>query len=398
MRKNKKSVTLKTTKKTPLRHKQNTVSLYRKSIDYLTLRLKENSVFLKNIAWLVENNNTKHLDHGFTIKYISNVYGDRLRRFDILSETWEMLAQLRLRNPAKTPPPVEFKSEFHDKPIFINLPTPNEPQVFTEIEFVWLFFLAYSDYLPYFLELLEFNPTAQKTVSRIDYCFDICWIDCHSFLKKYFTNFKEVRTHKVDGRDTWQMIKTDRIELATYNKLLDIIENGKLKIVSEWLNPYQRYFDPWKPITRIEYRKNAKSCKELPDSSLNGILAVIESHACDYVNDNFKIDFRELSWTKKYIPVNQTVESYDRNTDPLIASKVKERLYRSSKMAESCLKSYSELTSKEEMFNELYSKYWTELLLHGFRIFNESSIPAHASTIWELQNIFSLPEYSSNLQ
>ncbi len=57
-------------------------------------------------------------------------------------------------------------------------------------------------------------------------------------------------------------------------------------------------------------------------------------------------------------------------------------------MYEAYMDSYSSITSRQELFKTLFDRYGTDLLMYGFRLFEDEPIPASTSTFYELESIF----------
>jgi hypothetical protein len=306
-----------------------------------------------------------------------------------------MIAQIHLKMPS-TKPPLVIKtiSPLSGEEVEYSIPQAEPDKIFSEIEFVGLFCMAYQDFLPYFLGLLEFNPDVPRLVSRIDYRFDIQGIDCHDFLKKYVRYRNRVKNFVTEGRETWRCSVTETTQFAIYNKTLDIIDNNKLEIVALGERPYLPYMQSTKPITRLEYRKKAKGIKDLVDSSLNALLKSVETDAADYINANTgdKFDIWKLTESKRYVhDVELTADHYDRNTDEVSRAVMKRILNRSILMATSYLKTYRKHTSEDAMFEELYRVYGMKLLLKGFEVFSDKEIPAELTDVYQLKKLYADP-------
>ncbi len=371
------------------------ITLFSKNIDYLTLRISETSAFARQISGLVENNAEKFLDHGFRLVFRGYAKSNRIKLYDIQSETEKMIAQIHLKMPS-TKPPLVIKtiSPLSGEEVEYSIPQAEPDKIFSEIEFVGLFCMAYQDFLPYFLGLLEFNPDVPRLVSRIDYRFDIQGIDCHDFLKKYVRYRNRVKNFVTEGRETWRCSVTETTQFAIYNKTLDIIDNNKLEIVALGERPYLPYMQSTKPITRLEYRKKAKGIKDLVDSSLNALLKSVETDAADYINANTgdKFDIWKLTESKRYVhDVELTADHYDRNTDEVSRAVMKRILNRSILMATSYLKTYRKHTSEDAMFEELYRVYGMKLLLKGFEVFSDKEIPAELTDVYQLKKLYADP-------
>lgn len=364
-------------KKTQKCVKTNSLSVYYKGIDYLTVRISDKTELAQTLYWLVENSNTYVLKDGIHITYFWNVNGNRLKVLHVLSETSQIIATIHLK-----------------------LPKPNDKKtVYSDIEFTGLFFTSYSDLLPYFFELFEINPHTQKIVSRIDYCIDFQWINAHDFSKRYSRNQKKTKEVKVRGITTWYYLKSDRHEIAVYNKMLDIIDKKKYEIVARWELPYACYKNADQPpITRIEYRKNSKGIKELADSSLNSLFEHIHQYAIDHFEENFSFSFSYLLGNeRKPFPEKRTTlwvnwekddEYFSTARDLLVAETIQQKKDRSRIMYEAYMDSYTSIASRDDLFRSLFQRYWTELLMYGFRLFEDEPLPVSAFTAFELEMIF----------
>lgn len=142
--------------------------------------------------------------------------------------------------------------------------------VFNDIELQGNFFQAYwerfSDLLMYF----GIDEEKDGICSRLDYRIDVPDIEVKKVYMEVKKYDKKLRTQDTEWETSWFMRKTDGIEWVCYNKRLDILEKReKANFVDiKWRKPFQKYIDYQWLITRIEYRKLARSMRKWENNSI----------------------------------------------------------------------------------------------------------------------------------
>lgn len=310
--------------------------LFYENIDFLTVRLGVSET-LETLNWLVENSDIFPLDFWFKIQFFGLVAGSQLKVLHILDEQNNLIAYIHIKQPS----------------------TKKNRNFFSDIEFVGLFWVFYQEYFPYFLELFAIDPTKNKIVSRIDYCFDILGLTVADLIPYTKTKYKKSHIIRYGDTPTYTNTKVKRHELCLYDKKLDILEKNKhkLKDNSDKL-PFRKYIRETSPITRIEFRKKSEAINELVDSSINWLLQYIRQQACDYFSSLYDLDFQVILHNLG-CPLDRTDKPERIDTLVRWISAEKSGLY--LKMAFAYAENYTMIKSEREYFIRLIQHYGERL-------------------------------------
>lgn len=147
---------------------------YYANVDYLTIKLVENTEIVKTLRGITEQSPTYLFECGdFKIEFESILYSGQLsvlRLYDIKNNK---LGCIHLRNESfVTVSPAIYDD---DGEIIFRAVTKKKTNknVATDIEFTGDFWKLYREYFPYFCREFEIDINKEKNVTRLDYCMDI---------------------------------------------------------------------------------------------------------------------------------------------------------------------------------------------------------------------------------
>ncbi len=249
--------------------------------------------------------------------------------------------------------------------------------VIDSIEFKWLFFKSYLNYLQMFFDYFDVDTKKQDILKRLDYCIDIKGIEVfmlYDYLKLKYQiskNYEALHATDVKELNNWSSIKYWRQEtyknftsndndLKLYDKILDLISPKKIKRKVNWVNPYQDYIDSDVPITRIEVKK--KNFKSFRDNSIDWMFQNIEALFFDYLLRFLNIDLSlyvwqdiNLNWKKIFLAKEEKSKS----------------LYHSMIMAKAYLENIKNLSSDHKLHRFLFDNYPDLRFINPFDLFDE---------------------------
>lgn len=232
--------------------------VFYENIDFLTLRMRSDDFYF--LSGLVSNSSDVCLDFGFKISYFWEIEWGNLKVFWVLDSYGNKVACFRW-----------LKRDYNGK-----------KALFSEVDFVGIFWAVYEEYFDYFLKLLNIDRFQNKIVSRFDYSVDIKGVSVSQIVDYLKKDFKDSRDRKKWKIVTWRIFETPRVKVAVYNKKLDILDKRKNRFDFDYLNPFSKYLSSEYesvPITRVEYRKFARGCRELDNSSVDFIMKHARSYA-----------------------------------------------------------------------------------------------------------------------
>lgn len=240
--------------------------VFYENIDFLTLRMRSDDFYF--LSGLVSNSSDVCLDFWFKISYFWEIEWWNLKVFWVLDSYWNKVACFRW-----------LKRDYNGK-----------KALFSEVDFVGIFWAVYEEYFDYFLKLLNIDRFQNKIVSRFDYSVDIKGVSVSRIVDDLKKEMKDSRDRKKWKIVTWRIFETPRVKVAVYNKKLDILDKRKNRFDFDCLNPFSKYLiSEYEsiPITRVEYRKFARWCRELDNSSVDFIMKNGRSYAWDYFSQIF---------------------------------------------------------------------------------------------------------------
>lgn len=338
--------------------KKYSIKIIDNRIDYLTLKIwvkNSNTINLENYLSLVydyetiqnKQNKIEHLQNiNISDKfYIINnwlAFWNQKKIYSIYDKDKNKIAQLILKNES-------------------NLK--KNRNVINSLEFKWLFFKCYKEYLQDFFLFFWISTKDKDIIKRIDYCIDLQWIEVFElleYLKDIYKKSKNVNSLTATDKKILQENNSDITywraityknffsnynDLKIYDKILDILENYKNRKVN-WKNPYADYLSSDFPITRIELKK--KKFTNLTDNSIKWVFQNIESLFFDYLLRFFVINLsfyiwinNTLNWKKVFLAKEQKSKS----------------LFHSITMALAYLNNIKELAWENELYKFLYKNF-----------------------------------------
>lgn len=312
----------------------NNIDIFYEWIDFLTLRIDRlHNSFSFTCLGIVENSPILVLDHGFRFIFLDIKRGWKIKILQLQDSKNNNLWEVRL----------VVKKDHKDFTLF------------DELEFTSTFFTMYPHYLDYFLLLFDIDTKKNKTISRIDYCIDII-----NYTTQECFNLSKMKPKKhfpvvQDMQYTYFRFENQRHKLVFYNKRLDTLDKNKHKLEDMYGNkPFKKYTIWDFPITRIEYRKNSQSFRDIENNFIDWVLSNIRTMAIQYTNIYLEFDLPStpIPYNKKNIIKKDVIFQYE------ISRKSDLSLSRAS----SYLDSYRDLNTENEIFYFLEKKYWYRLL------------------------------------
>lgn len=311
--------------------------VYYENIDYLTLKLREDLDILKTLNWLCHNSHEYYLDNDFKIIFTDWGYWKQLKYYKIVDSYLNEVCNIKIKQPT------EKKNR----------------NVYSAIEFNWIFFKSYYEYLDYILSLFSMDREKQNIVKRIDYCIDWWNVEVKDFIKYYKNKQKKDYWVWVWKELTYKNIKLDRHELVLYNKKLDILEKGKHKTQANWEYIYRQYIKEDFPITRLEYRKKSRALRELTDNSINALFNYCKQYTLDYFNKFYDLDIIEIyTETSSFSRLDRP-----KRKDKLVTNITNKKIGLYLSMANAYMDNYTSIKSEKHFFQKLYEKYWDRIAL-----------------------------------
>lgn len=317
---------------------------YYSNIDYLTIKLVENTDIVKTLHWLTENSPNYLIDcGGFKIQYESVLFGGQLTVLRLYDDKGNKLGCIHLKNNV-------LRSDGMQK---------QNKNVATNVEFTGDFWKLYGEYFPFFCDFFGIDVEKEKNVTRLDYCIDIAWIDVDEVYKKYRAPFdvwlwKDGQGFYLGNVLTGWTDKSDRHEMAIYNKKLDILKKNKHNIetlIGE--KPYMQYIKETFPITRFEYRATSRSLREA-SASVNYCIQYGRQLACSYASRFYMLDLTVFfeDFKRFDFPVR---------SDPLISVMLGKKAYMASCMIKAYCSSLRDYKTEAHVFELLYQMYGDRL-------------------------------------
>lgn len=310
------------------------------NIDFLTVKLSKAHPTLSTLNGIVINSDTMPLDFGpFKVQYFGMLAGDQLKVLNVTDTAGNTLVTIHILQ----------ETEKKNK------------NVSTDAEFVGLFWTAYQEYFPAFCDWLWIDTFKTGLVTRIDYCVDIAGIHSSQLLNLAYERRKRRKSFFVGNLETWRIIDNARHSIVVYDKKLDILDKNKHKIIlPNDTRPFRKYLDPLYPIARVEFRKKARSIREIWDSSIYSLSKCIKQQFADHFWKNFDFDlqtfFEEQSWfDRKRVPKKE---------DPISTAKMKEKSEFYLRMFFAYADNYSLLNSEKKLFHELFFRYGSRITEH----------------------------------
>lgn len=366
--------------------------VYRKSIDWMTIRLSENSEIVKILdrhdMYTDEKTSRMPILWGiFYIQYFDMVMNGLLKVYHIKdSENNKQVGCIHIRQ----------ESEKKTK------------NVFTDIELVWHFWTCYTYTFERILKFFNIQKTSRNIVSRIDYAIDFDGPEVKDFTRyereskkresaqnamtlladfkfsqdgeflmipksemekiKEIMDTTKVKRANYGERDTYKGIQNERNELYIYDKKLDILDKEKYKLhitdreTGEIEYPYLEVMKESKNITRIEYKKKARSLREMVENSINEVLEKIEDMAIDYMEDYYDLDFRYLVGRERTKIVKSQEMKEKAYVDQCMKGIIKKKSSLSLAMFRSYAEKYIMFKNEKDFFGQLYSIFWERLV------------------------------------
>jgi len=329
-----------TQSKTTIQHTNEILKLnpfvYYENIDFLTIRLPDWLDILNTLNWLCENSNEYLLNFWFKITFFDWWFWKQLKYYKIIDSENNIICNIKIKQPT------EKKNR----------------NVYTAIEFDWLFFKAYFDYFDYILWIFDIDRNKNDIVKRIDYCIDWWNLEVKDFMKYYKNKMKKDYAVWIWNEPTYKNIKLDRHELVLYNKKLDILEKNKHKTKVNWKNIYKHYITQDFSITRLEYRKKSRAIRELTNNSINALFKYSKQYCLDYFNKFYDLDIIEVYKETSKFERHKRPERKDILVTNITSKKIS--LYLS--MASAYMDNYTSIKTESLFFEKLYEKYWDRIL------------------------------------
>ncbi len=310
--------------------------VYYENIDFLTVKLPYWLEILKTLNWLCSNSNEYNLDFGFKITFFDWGFWKQLKYYKILDNQNNIVCNIKIKQ----------KTEKKNR------------NVYTAIEFDWLFFKSYFHYFDYILSIFDIDRNKNDIVKRIDYCIDFWNIEVKDFIKSYKNKQKKEYGVWIWNELTYKNIKLDRHELVLYNKKLDILEKNKHKTKVDWKYPYKQYIKENFPITRLEYRKKSRALRELTNNSINALFKYVKQYSLDYFNKFYDLNIIEV------YKETSTFERFKRpeRKDILVTQITNKKLWMYLSMANAYMDNYTAIKNEKAIFQKLHDKYWDRIL------------------------------------
>lgn len=310
--------------------------VYYENIDFLTIKLPEWLEILNTLNWLCPNSSEYILEFWFKITFFDWWFWKQMKYYKIIDRENNIICNIKIKQ----------KTEKKNR------------NVYTAIEFDWLFFKSFFEYFDYFLEIFDIDKNKNEIVKRIDYCIDWWNLEVKDFIKYYKNKQKKDYGVWIWNELTYKNIKLDRHELVLYNKKLDILEKNKHKTKVDWNYPYKQYIKEEFPITRLEYRKKSRAIRELTNNSINALFKYVEQYALDYFNKFYDLDIIEVyKETSKF----ERIKRPERK-DILVTWITKKKLNLYLSMANAYMDNYTSIKTESLFFEKLHEKYWDRIL------------------------------------
>lgn len=336
--------------------KKEGISIFYKSIDYLTLKIKEKNLNISEIEeklYLPQNSYDVHqwvkqkidiLDKFFLV-FQWLVFWNKKKIYDLYDQDLNKLWQLTLKNE-------NIK----------NIPK----NVIDNIELSGLFFTSYRSSLDDILKYFKISSSEQWVLKRIDYCVDLIWLEVFQFLDKYLLDIHKENEDFVNltGLDykklidwhknfnywkcrTWFKKNSEANNFRVYDKILDCVKND-LKLKVNWENPYKKYIDSDSPILRIEIQKKSQWLKHLKNNSLNFLIENIDSLFWDHLKRYFE---------KKFFDLDFDYDSINWKQLHLAKQEKDKRIWHIYKMARAYLRSIQQIEWEKQLHRFIYDEY-----------------------------------------
>lgn len=336
--------------------KKQDISLFYKSIDFLTLKIKEKNLNISEIEeklYLPQNSFDVYqwvkqkidILYKFFLVFQWLVFWNKKKIYDLYDQDLNKLWQLTLKNE-------NIK----------NIPK----NVIDSLELSSLFFSSYRSSLYDILKYFKISSNEQWVVKRIDYCVDFKWLEVFQFTEKYLKEIHKKNKEyiwltwldkkKLNEWHTelnyWKVTTylryfTEKNTLRIYDKVLDCVDND-LKRKVNWENPYKKYIDSDLPILRIEIQKKSQSLKHLKNNSLNFLIENIDSLFWDYLKRYFEEKFFDLDFDYNSINWKQL---------HLAKQEKDKRIWHIYKMARAYLKSIQQIEWEKQLHRFIYDEY-----------------------------------------
>jgi hypothetical protein len=310
--------------------------VYYENIDFLTIKLPDNLKIIQILNGLCCNSHEYILDFWFKINFFDRWFWKQLKYYKLLDKENNEICNIKVKQ----------KTEKKNR------------NVYTCIEFNWIFFKSYFDYFNYILEIFEIDRNKNEIVKRIDFCIDWWNLEVKDFMKYYKNKQKKEYWVWIWNELTYKNIKLDRHELVLYNKKLDILEKNKhkTKVNSEY--PFKQYLKEEFPITRLEYRKKSRAIRELTNNSINALFKYSKQYALDYFNKFYDLDIIEIY---KETSCFDRIKRPERK-DVLVTTITNKKISLYLSMANAYMDNYTLLKSELLFFEKLHEKYWERIL------------------------------------
>ena len=332
------------------------VGLYYSNIDYMTIKLADNSTIIQNLREMSPERDRKVIREGeFIIRFESIIYGWSWTVLRIYDNKGNKIWCIHIKN--------EVLKEDGTKKTNTNIST--------DVEFTGDFWKMYSDQFPFFCDYFGIDPKKEWLVKRMDYCIDIGGIDCNDFfnfyrrtdLEKNWSMNQSPAFYLWDRLTSWTDM-TDRHELQIYNKKIEILNplKNKQKIkTNSWEKPYLKYIREDFEITRIEYRSMSRAMRE-SKWSINYCFEYAQQLMVSYIKKYYLLDIWLLfsDFTNKKFP---------RKKDKLVSNIVGKKAYMAGRMIEAYCDNLRDYRSEKHVFDLLQKIYGDRLQDHLFRNF-----------------------------
>lgn len=251
------------------------MKLLSKKIDFLTLRLTENTPIFQKLVSLVENADSWACgDSPFVFRSLGVMESGQRKWLMLYDSENNPVATVRLRLG-------------NSQKVNRNFPS--------DVQFNGTFWNYYSEHFWRIVDYLMIPLDSPSRVLRMDFKFDFFGATPSYFAWKVPNcgTFKKDKTVIIDRRLTWWRRKTDRMEFCFYDKKLDIRERKtflfRFQDGADVSNHYKDYLKLPGDVTRVECRWNSVYFKNKP-SSINWVVSNSEKMTRDALKYLFKDD------------------------------------------------------------------------------------------------------------
>lgn len=352
--------------------------IYYENVDYLTIKLTKENAYLQELEKMDIWEQKDVWFMGFKIKYHGLTAWSQLKVFfmhnGFLTAKWEY-QQIGA---------IHIKQETEKKNKNMN----------TDIELVGLCWYKYKDLTDRIYNLLNVDKDKRDILTRIDYAFDLTNItvdDVYKLCKEHVGEW-ELKTYaqmiwesdedlekeldKLENwagniktfnwRITWFIIRNDRHTISVYDKKFQILQKRKYKEKIDIYDEngekcgedyyYKHYIEKEYAITRIEFRKNARSFGDFENNSINETMQVIRNQAISFINKKFDLD---LSTIVKDYKQNERIFNEKKDDFCIWFAEKKSKIYLDRGL--SYISNYAFLNSEKKLFKMLQMQYWSRI-------------------------------------